>query len=228
MEESKGKLIHCNGIVKCQEPKEEGYKEENGLDYDSFRNIFFRDFDLDYIPELAIEYDLHFHIATHSKATSTCQEKADITGLPLERVIKGIYLEDSKEEKVYALAIPGNKTYVKSKLAEFLCIKDDEVDSRIRKSRWLPVHIEFGKVHPFVNSKSLNFPYGNGKLECILFDKDYIDKRMNKDGLDDFSFTTHPSTGYDNHRLSIQMNYHSAFIILSTRFPEKVRAVELV
>ena len=41
MEEPKGKLIHCNGIIKCQEPKEEGYKEENGLDYDSFRNIFF-------------------------------------------------------------------------------------------------------------------------------------------------------------------------------------------
>ena len=26
--ETKGKLIHCHGIVKCEEPREKGYKEE--------------------------------------------------------------------------------------------------------------------------------------------------------------------------------------------------------
>ena len=75
----KGKLIHCDGIVKCEEPREIGYKEENGVDIDSFRNIFLKDFKLGYILELAIRYNLHFHIATHSIKTSTCQEKADIT-----------------------------------------------------------------------------------------------------------------------------------------------------
>jgi len=224
----KGKLIHCNGIIKCQEPNEKGYKEENGIDIGSFRNIFFGDFNLDYILDLAIQYDLHFHIATHSERTSTCQEKADITGLSLERVIKGIYLEDIKTEKVYALAIPGNKTYVKSKLAEFLKINDNEVESRIRKSKWLPVHIEFGTVHPFVDYNSLSFPYGNGKLEYILFDRNHLEKRKNQGGLDDFSFTTHPSTGYDNHRISIQMNYQHAYIILSTRFSEKVKSIDLI
>ncbi|MEK6841098.1 MAG: hypothetical protein AABX45_00700 [Nanoarchaeota archaeon] len=225
--EIKGKLIHCYGIVECQEPKEEGYKEENGISLDSFRNIFLKDFSLDYILDLAIRYELHFHIVSHSERTSTCQEKADITGLPLERVIKGVYLEDVKTKNVYSLAIPGNKTYNKLKLAEYININQDEAESRIRKSKWLPMHIEFGTVHPFVNCKSFNHPYGNGKLECILFDKDHLEKRRGN-GLDDFSFTTHPSTGYDNHRLSIQINYQHAYVILSTRFPEKVKAIELI
>ena len=226
--ETKGKLIHCDGIVKCEEPKEVGYKEENGLDYDSFRNIFFKDFRLDYILNSAIKYDLHFHIATHSTKTSTCQEKADITGLPLERVVKGIYLEDSKTEEIYALAIPGNKSYIKNKLAKFLNMEEEYVDARIRKSKWLPLHIEFGTVHPFVNNESFKIQAGKGKLELILFDKSNLERRKKEKGLDDFSFTTHPSTGYDNHRLSIQMNYNDAFAILSERFPERVKAIDLV
>lgn len=226
--EIKGKLIHCDGIVKCDEPKEVGYKEENGIDYDSFRNIFFKDFKLDYILDLAIRYDFHFHIATHSIKTSTCQEKADITGLPLERVVKGIYLEDTKTEEVYALAIPGNKSYVKDKIAKFLSIKEDYIDARIRKSKWLPLHIEFGTVHPFVNNEGFRHPNGRGKLEGILFDKSHLEKRKKESGLDDFSFTTHPSTGYDNHRLSIQINYNDAFTVLSEKFPERVKAIDLV
>ena len=57
--EIKGKLIHCNRIVKCQEPDEFGYREENGVDIDSFRSIFFKDYNLDYILDfLFLKQDL--------------------------------------------------------------------------------------------------------------------------------------------------------------------------
>ncbi len=222
----KGKLIHCNGIIECIEPDERGYVEENSIDSESFRDIFFKDFKLDYILDISIERKMHFHIATHSKATSTCQEKADLTGLPLERVTKGYYLQDTKTGKVYALAIPGNKTFDKNNIAKFLGINPDESASRIVRSKWLPVHIEYGTVHPFVNTKSFNG--GEGKLELILFDTHFAEKRKNEGGLDDFSFTTHPSTGYDNHRLSIQINYNNAMEILRETFSNRVQAIDLV
>ncbi|MEK6835299.1 MAG: hypothetical protein AABX61_03490 [Nanoarchaeota archaeon] len=228
MEEYKGKLIHCNGIRPCQEPAEElkNYIEQNGIDEESFKNIFFKDDNLEYIQNSAKAYGIHFHIATHSIPTDSCQEKADITGLPLERVIKGVYLEDIKTELVYALAIPGNRTYVKSKLAEFLNIDNDEIESRIRKSRWLPIHIKSGTVHPFVNPQSFT---PDGKLEYVLFDENHLEKRRTEMGLDDFSFTTHPSTGYDNHRISIQMNYWEAFLILDDKFGhERIKKIDLV
>lgn len=230
--EFKGKLIHCNNIIKCQEPLELGYIEENGIDTNSFRNIFFKDFNLDYILDYAIKNDIHFHIATHAIATSTCEEKAEITGLPLERVIKGIYLEDNKEEKVYAIVIPGTKhsSDIRLKVADFLMINKDEVIkfNRIRKARkeFLPINIEYGTVHPFVNEESFS---PNGKLELILFDKSYLEKRILEKGLDDFSFTSHLSTGYDNHRLSIQINYANAFNILQKKFGYKrVRSIDLI
>ena len=76
--EAKGKLIHCNDIIRCQEPQELGYIEENGIDINSFRNIFFKDFNLGYILDYAIRDNIHFHIATHAIPTSTCEEKAEI------------------------------------------------------------------------------------------------------------------------------------------------------
>ncbi len=224
----KGKLIHCNGIVDCIEPKEEGYRQENGIDINSFRNIFFKDFELNYILDIALAKRIHFHIATHTKATSTCQEKADITGLPLERVIKGYYLQDNDNGNSYGLMIPGNKTYNKYMVASFLNIKPEEVETRISRSKWLPVHIEAGTVHPFVNEKSFNLPTSDGKLEKIIFDERTIEKRDSEGGLDDFSFTAHPSTGYDNHRLSIQINYSDAFRILSTAFPKRIFFADIV
>ncbi|MEK6835900.1 MAG: hypothetical protein AABX55_02660, partial [Nanoarchaeota archaeon] len=206
--------------------------EENELDFNSFRNIFFKDFNLQYILYYAIDRNIHLHIATHSKATSTCEEKSQITGLPLERVIKGVYLEDTKEEKTYAISIPGTKhsSDIRLKLANFLGINDYEIikDNRIRKARkeFLPVNIEYGTVHPIVNLESFT---PNGKLELILFDKKYLEKRRLENGLDDFSFTTHPSTGYDNHRISLQINYASLFEILRFTFgDEKVKTIDLI
>ena len=162
----------------------------------------------------------------------TCEEKAQITGLPLERVIKGIYLEDNLEEKAYSIAAPGTKHSSDSrlKLADFLGINEYEItkNNRIRKARkeFLPVNIEYGTVHPFVNEESF-IPKGN--LDLILFDKNYLIKRKLEGGLDDFSFTVHPSTGYDNHRISIQINYAHAFEILQVKFGrERVKAIELV
>ena len=223
--EIRGKLIHCNGIVECVEPDEEGYKEENGIDFESFKNIFFKDYNLTYILELALEFGIHFHIATHTIRTNTCKEKAKITRLPLERVIKGFYVWDNKTEKVYGLVVPGDRTYVKSKVAEAVGINNDESETRIEKSEWLPEYIEYGTVHPFINTESFS---PNGKLELILFDRNFLRKRNEEGGLDDFSFTTHPSTGYDNHRLSIQINYYDAFKILTSKFSErKVKGVDL-
>ncbi|MEX2017073.1 MAG: hypothetical protein WD876_01230 [Candidatus Pacearchaeota archaeon] len=224
----KGKLIHCNGIVQCEESLQPGYRQENGIDIGSFRNIFFKDFELDYILDFSLEKGIHFHIATHSEATSTCEDKARITGLPLERVIKGYYLQDLKNGKVYALTIPGNRKYDKNKITEFLGIPQKESASRLVRSRWLPMHIEEGTVHPFVNSTDFNGKHDGGKLEAILFDGIFSEKRKKEGGLDDFSITTHPSTGYDNHRISIQINYNDALEILKENFSNRVQVTNLV
>ena len=62
--EIRGKLIHCNGIVECVEPDEEGYKEENGIDFESFKNIFFKDYNLTYILGLTLIHSRTFSSKT--------------------------------------------------------------------------------------------------------------------------------------------------------------------
>ncbi len=228
-----GKLIHCNGIVECVEPEERGYVEENNIDPTSFRNIFFKDFQLDYILDYCLANGIHFHIATHAIRTSSCQEKADITGLPLERVIKGLYLEDTITNRMYGLFIPGTKSSsdIRLRLAKHFGIADTEVteNNKIKKAGKefldaLGIGIEKGTVHPFVNALS----FANSSLETIFFDEGFLEKRRIEGGLDDFSFTAHPSTGYDNHRLSIQINYHDAYSLLKAEFAEGVSAIELI
>jgi prolyl-tRNA editing enzyme YbaK/EbsC (Cys-tRNA(Pro) deacylase) len=232
----KGKLIHCEGIVSCVEPDEPDYRYQDWREQE-FRNDFLKDFELDYILDISLKRGIHFHIATHSEKTSTCQEKADLTGLPLERVIKGVYFEDAKTQKVYGLFIPGTKhsNDIRLALGRYLGINDKEIidDNRITKARKefldsLGMGIEFGTVHPFVNHRSFNKPNGEGKLESILFDRSFTGQRKNEGGLDDFSFTAHPSTGYDNHRLSIQVNYNSTQEILREAFSERIKVIDLV
>lgn len=231
---SKGKLIHCNGIVGCTEPEEKGYVGENSIDAESFRNIFFKDYGLGYVLDLSLQKGIHFHITTHSVRTSTCKDKARITGLPLERIIKGTYLEDASTEKIYGLFTPGikNAADIRLKLGGYLSIDSSEIIeyNRITKARkefldLLGIGIEFGTVHPFLNEECF---MPKGIVETIFFDKDFLEKRKAEGGLDDFSFTTHPSTGYDNHRLSIQINYANAFEILKEKFSDRIKAIELV
>ncbi|MEK6828619.1 MAG: hypothetical protein AABY15_00700 [Nanoarchaeota archaeon] len=222
-----GNLIHCEGIVSCVEPEEVGYVEENNINADAFRKFFFSGFGLDYIMDYCLANNIHFHIATHSRATKTCKEKAAITGLPLERVIKGFYLEDRETGKIYALAIPGEFGYSISKLSGFLGLSVEEGERRIAKAdeSILPLGIKYGTVHPFPNGDV----FKDIKLENILFDANFVRKRSEGNGLDDFSFTAHPRWGYDNFRLSIQMKYNHAKEILENKFgKEIVREIELV
>lgn len=219
----KGKLIHCMGVVPCREPDEPGYRYQDWGNQE-FRNEFLRDFNLDYILNIALKNKIHFHITTHSEATKTCEEKAKITGLPLNRVIKGYYLQDNTEENVYGLMIPGNSTYNKRKVAVFLNIDIAEAETRISRSNWLPGHMKYGTVHPFVNRRSFNSHEGDGKLEAIIFDK----KTLEQKGLSDFSFTTHQSTGLDDYRTSIQMSCKDAYAILTTAFPNRIHAADII
>ncbi len=231
--EFKGKLIHCNEICEKIEDcpvKIDNYKYEFSMNVHSFKESFFEDLGLEYILDYFLDLDnesKHFHIAVHSMSTNTCQEKAKIINFPLERVIKGFYLEDFKEKKIYGIAIPGNETYDKLKIADFLGINRYSLDGRIGKTKErMPVNIKYGVVHPFVNEDSFAL---TDKLESILFDKIYLEKSRNNNYLDDFSFTTHESSGYNNHNISIQINYSDAFDILKNKFGEdKIKAIDLV
>ena len=228
--EAKGKLIHCNGIPSCEELKDFGYIQEH-WDEDHFRNIFLKDYNLDYILNITRNLGIHFHIATHAIATSTCEEKSKITGLSLERVIKGVYYEDSLTEFVYALVIPGLKKKIdlRLKIAEYLGIDPDEVlnNNRITKARsgFLPMGIKFGTVHPWINYRAFS---PGGKLRYIFFDKQSLEKRSLEEGTDDFSFTVNPINGYDNHKLSLQMNYSGAHDVLEEEFPNRIHSIDLI
>lgn len=220
-----GKIIHFNGISKCTGSDEVGYAEEHSIDEQFFRELFFKDFELNYILDYAVKNKIHFHIVTHSTPTKTCKEKALITGLPLERVIKGFYLQDKKTQNIYALAIPGEFNYSISHLAKFLETDIKDAERRIGKSDILPVGIKYGTCHPFVNDDS----FKEMPLKNILFDVNFAKKRLIEGGIDDFSFTTHPSNGLDNERTSIQINYNDAKDILKNKFGEDiVREIELV
>ena len=184
-----------------------------------------------WITALPIKYIFILRLIQRRQAHA--RRKADITGLPLERVIKGIYLEDANTKKMYGLFIPGTQhsSDIRLTLGDYLCISHNEIikDNRITKARKefldsLGIGIEFGTVHPFVNEKS----FKKSRLEAIFFDINHLEKRKNEGELDDFSITTHPSTGYDNHRLSIQINYNDAYTILKEKFPESVKAIELI
>ncbi len=219
----RGKLMHCDESTEC-ETIIKGYKPEFSMDVLSFRNMFFRDLGLDYIFDYFLENEEHFHIAVHSEKTSTCKEKSKIINFDLENVIKGFYLEDSIKGNIYGLAIPGNKSYDKTKIAELLGIEN--VNGRIKKTDKMPVNIEYGTVHPFVNEEAFN----EIGLKLILFDKFHLEK-SSKSGkvLADFSFTTPDFSGYDNHKISIQMNYKGAFEILKNKFGEdRIKAVDLI
>jgi len=231
--EAKGRLIHCNGMGKC-----EGLNSNYIIQYieeEQFCDRFLNDFNLNYILESAMYHGFHFHIATHPKKTDKCEEKAEVTGLPLERVIKGNLFEDFKREVTYVLATPGIKHSLdmRLKVADSLGISREEVNNenkinRIRRARedFLPMGIEFGTVHPFMN-RDCFIP--EGKLEYIFFDINYLEKRGKEDGIDDFSITTHPTTGNHNHLISMQMNYKHAFTILKNEFgEERVKAIDLI
>ena len=217
--------MHCDESIEC-ETSIEGYKHEFSMDVLSFRNMFFQDLKLDYIFDYLLKNENPFHIAVHSKQTSTCEEKSGIIGFDLERIIKGFYLEDSINAEIYGLAIPGNKSYDKSKIAGFLGIEN--VNGRIKKTnKKLPVNMSYGTVHPFVNEDA----FESLGLKYILFDKNYLAKRRADKNkiLDDFSFTTADYSGYNNHQLSIQINYSDAFEIIKNKFGEnRVKAVDLV
>lgn len=223
-QEPRGKLIHCNGIVRYLEPDEFGYKEENHIDKAVFNRIFLKDYKLNYILDYCLSQGIHFHIATHSQATKTCKEKQFITGLPLERIIKGFYLRDSNEGLDYALVIPGDRSYLKSNVAKILKIEE----SKLMKSdeNDLPLGIKRGTVHPFLNEESFS---PQGKVKYIFFDKNFAEKRKKEGGIDDFSITIHPSSGYDNERTSIQINYNDAKDMLMAKFgEERVKLIDLI
>jgi len=216
-------LIHSEGISPCIETAEPNYELQNGRNTDSFGNDSLDGFKLNYILDVALKKKIHFHIATHAEVTNTCQEKADLTGLPIEKVIKGYYLQDNLMEVSYGLMIPGNRTYNKYKVASAIGIKPEEVEARISRSKWLPVHMKYGTVHPFASKESFTSSNGEGLLEKIIFDESLIEQK----GLADFSFTTPKETGYDNHRLSIQMNCLDAYTILQDTFGERICSVNL-
>jgi hypothetical protein len=224
----KGRIIHCSGIASCREPNEPGYEFQSARDVHSFMLDFLDDFNLNYIYEIALDEKIHFHIATHAIPTKKCDEKARITGLPLQRVVKGYYLQDNLSGNVYGLMIPGNKNYDRNKIASLIGIPPEEAEKRISRSKWLPVHIVEGTVHPWVNKDCFKSKTGNGKLERIAFDSANLEIRKTEGGLDDFSFTTPKDSGYDNYRLSLQMNYHDAFRILREIFKDRIISGDIV
>lgn len=198
-----------------------GYKEEwiNPID---LRREFFDDLDIGYIQEIAEMFDIPFQIVTHSQRTSTCKEKAKITNLPLQCIIKGFYLKDNKNGCLYSLAIPGDKSYDPKKVSEAIKIPYEEGRITLAEENLLPMFIEKGTVHPFINAESLAKPDGKGSVNMILLDMNNFIKRtkenLEEKTLDDFSLTTHPKRGRDDHRTSIQMNYKDAYKILVSKF----------
>lgn len=218
----KGKFIHCEGIAPCSGTEDPSYRHQNWGEQE-FREEFLNDFNLGYILDIALKNKIHFHIATHLEATKTCKDKAAITGIPLEQVIKGYYMANNLTEDVYGLMIPGNLTHNKKKVASLLGIDTAEADNVFSKSKWLPIHMENGTVHPFANHGSFNSNGSKGKLARIIFDK----KTLEQKGLGDFSFTTHASTGRDNFRTSIQINPHDAYDILSMAFPGRIYSADI-
>ncbi|MEK6907289.1 MAG: hypothetical protein AABW45_02065 [Nanoarchaeota archaeon] len=225
-----GIVWHSDDIIKCEEHLT-GYVEKT-INSESFREIFLKDQNLEFILYNARNFGLHFHIVTHTKKTSTCQEKADLINFPLERVIKGLIFEDDLEGNAYVIAVPGtkHKEDIRLKLADILGIDRNEVaKNRIKLARKeiLPMGIEYGTVHPILNLES--FGDNNGGVKYILFDKKFKDNRRKERGLDDFSLTLPNYFPFSNHLVSMQANYADLFMILHTQYgSERVKAVDLV
>lgn len=158
-------------------------------------------------------------IATHPRATSTSQEKAELLNTDPLRVIKTIYFVNKDTGQIYAFVVPGTgRIDLKQSTLKDLFGFNPSKKLRLASQEDLPEGMTHGTCHPFL-------PQGYTKVEILFFDQNTVEASRNTGYHDDFAITL--ETVVDNHQLSLQIPYAAAHDVLQKVFPGRVQTVQL-
>lgn len=189
--------------------KENSLEYKNVLNQNDFNQLFFSQYNLEYISEYFLSTNNDLHVVTHPYETNTCFEKAELLGSrdPLN-IIKVFYFESPDSSSLYGAVIPETGCFIdKIKLHDILNVPGN---GYLKKANVLPKNMTYGTCSPFILDKDIK--RNGGKVEKIIFDTETLVAKKHDSLLDDFSF------GLD-HRMSVQMNYYNCFKMLKKRYP---------
>ncbi len=158
-------------------------------------------------------------IATHPKATITCQEKAELLNRDVSGVIKTLYFVNKDTGQVYAFIVPGTQRIElkHSGLRKILGFNPSK-KLRLASQEDLPEGMTNGTCHPFL-------PEGYERISTIFFDQNTLDQSRSTGHLVDFAITL--DTIVNDHQLSLQIPYASVHDVLQKVFPGRVQTVQL-
>ncbi len=191
---------------------EHSCKVSYNMDKKAFNDLFFREYDIEYITHYFDQKQIPLRVVTHPRKTITCYEKAHLldSSDPLN-VIKALYFENPRDKSLFAIVIPETGCFVDRKhLAGEL---DMDQEFPLAKAKELPKNMSYGTCSPFITEKDL--VENGGAVRAIIFDTETLIAKKTESTLDDFSF------GLD-HRFSVQMNYYHCFQMLKKKFSELV------
>tara|TARA_B100002003_G_C14113089_1_gene535342 strand:+ start:395 stop:1063 length:669 start_codon:yes stop_codon:yes gene_type:complete len=186
------------------------------LTLDEFGETFFAGRpDLDYL----LLSGEPMNIVTHPTSANTARDKAELIGGDPSDVIKTLYFVHIDSGELYAFVVPnlGNIDLKNRSLRELIGFNSSK-KLRFAAQDDLPEGMVYGICHPFL-------PEGFSRLNTMFFDIGALSTPWATNVFADFAINL--ETQVDDHQLSLQMPYLSAYRVLHQAFPGRIQPVPL-
>ena len=167
----------------------------------------------------------------YDRATSTCQEKAEIAGIDITAVYKALVVEhfdpSSFESILHMVVTDGTKKVdigkLFSSMEEFEGLGIDSVRRRVKPSKTPPTGMPFGTIGPLIGK------HNEQEIGRIIMKRPNGESDMEVDiSIGDVSLREAGEGEEISHRFSVRIKYCDLVDVLSRIYPDKVHIVESI